>query len=102
MTAKVVIDPDAASEDEPYAYLKPLVRALLAAGNEPSSPYGGHVPNTLGFYRDKDGWRCDLRDPIDFDLIAAEFALPPSIELNRATNSITDRRTWIQISGNKP
>ena len=48
------------SGEAPYAHLEPIVEALLEAGNEPSPPCGGRVPNPLGFYQDKDGWRCDL------------------------------------------
>jgi hypothetical protein len=97
---KIKIAAEPATGEAPYAHLKPIVEALLDAGNEPSPPVGGHVPNRLGFYQDKDGWCCDLLRPIDFDLLGSRFELPPSLALNREANSISDRRTWVQISGN--
>ena len=96
---KVRIGAEPEPGQEPYGHLKPIVKALLAAGNTPSPSVGHQIPNELGFYQDKDGWRCDLRQPIDFDLIDAKFDLPPTLALNREANSISDRRTWVQISG---
>src|SRR6476659_6955875 len=80
MKTRIAAEP--ASGEAPYAHLKPIVEALLEAGNEPSPPSGGHVPNRLGFYHDKDGWRCDLLRPIDFELLYRIFELPPSLSLN--------------------
>ena len=100
MKTRIAAEP--ASGEAPYAHLKPIVEALLEAGNEPSPPSGGHVPNRLGFYQDKDGWRCDLLRPIDFELLYRKFELPPSLSLNIKANSISDGRTWIEISGNRP
>jgi hypothetical protein len=99
MKTKIVAEP--ASGEAPYAHLEPIVEALIEAGNEPSPPIGGHVPNGIGFYQDKDGWRCDLLRPIDFELLHRKFELPPSLCLNPKANSISDGRTWIEISGNR-
>jgi hypothetical protein len=99
MKTKIAAEP--APGEPPYAHLKPIVEALLAAGNEASPTIGGHVPNRVGFYQDKDGWRCDLRRPIDFDLLDANFDLPSSLAINREANTISDRRTWIEISGDR-
>jgi hypothetical protein len=99
MKTRIATDP--ASGEVPYAHLKPIVQALIDAGNEPSPPPGGQVPNRLGFYQDNHGWRCDLLGPIDFDLLDRKFELPPSLSLNPEANSISDGRTWIEISGNR-
>ena len=62
-------DPDAAL---PYANLLPLVETLLAHGN--ALVFDGDT-----FLLTHDGWCCQLRDPIDFDLVEATFVLPATI-----------------------
>lgn len=99
MKIKIAAQPP--SGEAPYAHLKPIVEALIEAGNEPLPVSGGRVPDALGFYQDQDGWRCDLLRPIDFELLRVNFQLPPSLSLNFEANSISDDRTWIQISGNR-
>jgi hypothetical protein len=100
MKTKIAAEPSAG--ELPYAHLKPIVEALLEAGNEPSPPFEGHVPNGLGFYQDKHGWCCGLLRRIDFELVERLFELPPSLSLNAESNSISDRQTWIEIRGNRP
>ncbi len=97
---KVKIASEAASHQAPYENLWPLVEKLLANGNEVAKPFGGHIPDQKGFYLDRDGWRCDLLEKIDFDLIDRAFDLPDTIKRNRLNNAICDDRSWIQIRGN--
>lgn len=80
--------------EPPYSHLEPLVTALLARGN--SFATGG------GFYQDRDGWRCDLSNPIDFDFIESHFELPKSLRLSRTHDSILCENTWIEISSGLP
>lgn len=75
----------------PYAHLQPIVEALLSGGNE--SMYDDL------FFLDKDGWRCDLKKSIDFDLIKSQFDLPGSISLSETHDSILCENTWIEIQG---
>jgi hypothetical protein len=99
MRTKIAVEP--VSGEVPYAHLQPIVEALIEAGNEPSPAVGGRVPNRIGFYQDKDGWRCDLLHPIDFELLDRKFELPSSLSLNFGADSISDGLTWIEISGNR-
>src|SRR5262249_7765012 len=76
----------------PYVNLLPLVEALLAHGN------------TLIFEGDpflltRDGWYCELRDPIDFDLIEATFVLPTTTICSRRRDGIVDILTRSFITG---
>ena len=98
---KTIVAARPPSGEAPYAHLKPIVEALIEAGNEPSPVSSGRVPDAIGFYQDQDGWRCDLLHPIDFELLRLKFELPPSLSLNYATNSISDDLTWIEISGRR-
>lgn len=74
-----------------YSHLIPIVQLLLSRGNKLSS-------KTM-FYKDKDGWRCDLVNPIDFNALLEQFDIPESIFLNRDLNAILCRNTWIEIKG---
>ena len=78
--------------DEPFRNLLPIVSALVAHGNRARPP-------GTPFYRDRDGWRCDLEAPIDFVLIERMFDLPPTIELSRPWGTVLDRETWVVIEG---
>ena len=78
--------------DEPYANLIPVVEALVANGNEVLDP-------GTPFYMDRDGWRCDLAAPIDFEFVDEHFEFPPSIELSPVHGTILDRDTWVVIEG---
>ena len=96
----IAIQSESPSGAKPYEHLKPIVQALIADGNRPSKAHGSALIDELGFYHDKDGWICVLRDPINFALIEVNFELPPSIELNEAENTIFCRKSWIEIRGN--
>jgi hypothetical protein len=75
----------------PYSHLEPIVDALLSAGNEIAGP--------AKFYLDRDGWRSDLRRPINFRLVEERFVLPPSVLLAKSQGSILCQNTWIEIRG---
>ncbi len=75
----------------PFAHLLPIVQRLISCGNESTT---GKI-----FYSTQDGWVCDLRNPIDFDVISRHFDLPESIELVVGNDSIFCRRSWIEIKG---
>ena len=77
----------------PYSHLEPIVDALLAAGNEIAGP--------AKFYLDRDGWRSDLRKPINFRLIEECFELPPSVLLAKSRDAVLCQNTWIEISGGR-
>lgn len=85
------VDPIPPDGAPPYVHLEPLVDVLLAAGNEIAGP--------SKFYLDRDGWRADLRQPIDFQLIEERFDLPPSILLAKVRDSILCQNTWVEIRG---
>lgn len=76
----------------PYANLLPLVEKLR--GVENALIFDGD-----GFLLVQDGWCCELRDPIDFDVVEATFALPDSIVCLRQQDRIVDRLTRSEISG---
>jgi hypothetical protein len=78
----------------PYVHLVPIVDALLENGNE--------IAGLSKFYMDRDGWRCDLRRPINFSLIEQRFDVPPSILLLRSQDGILCQYTWVSIHGNQP
>lgn len=84
------IDSDPPNWTEPYGHLLPVVDALVAAGNRVVRG---------GFFKDKDGWRCELADPLDFQLLRQEFAFPESIRLVPDRNLLLCRRTWTVIEG---
>jgi len=88
---KITIEPNPTDASHPYTHLKPIVEALLDAGNE--SMYEKE------FYLDKDGWRCDLKLPIDFVLVRQRFELPKSISLSSDHGSILCESTWVEIQG---
>lgn len=78
-------------EGRPYAHMLPIVELLLRHGN-------GLAENGP-FYQDRDGWRCDLCRPIDFQLVRSSFILPSSIKLVPEHDSILCRNTWTVITG---
>jgi len=77
--------------DKPYSHLQPLVDAMIEAGNEPV--------RDGGFYMDRDGWRCDLKRSIDFQLLANKFEFPKSIILSEPLDKIFCQNTWVEIKG---
>jgi len=74
-----------------YAHLEPIVDALIEDGNE--------LTINTKFYMMRDGWRCDLKEPIDFDLLKDMFDFPKSIELLEGEDAIVCRNSWIEIKG---
>ena len=96
----IAIQPESPPGARPYVHLKPIVQALISDGNGPSKVHGSAPIDEFGFYQDKDGWICVLRDPINFGLIESDFEIPPSIELSEEDNTIVCRRSWIEIRGN--
>jgi hypothetical protein len=96
----IVIEPESPSGVKPYEHLKPIVEALIADGNEPSSAHGSIPIDDLEFYKNRDGWICVLSDPINFALIAAIFELPSSIKINEKENTVFCERSWVEICGN--
>jgi hypothetical protein len=83
----------------PYAHLLPIVDALVRHGNSPVTPDNLSPTGPHGFYMDKDGWRCDLRDRLDVGLIARTFDLPPTITVDPRGKSLSCRQTWIEVAG---
>ena len=76
---------------KPYAHLEPIVDALIASGNQSM--------RAECFYLDRDGWRCDLKEPIDFELLRARFDFPKTITLSEPLDKIFCRNSWIEIKG---
>jgi hypothetical protein len=56
----IEIERESAVPSEPYANLTPIVDFLHHEGN---TAFDG------GFLMAPDGWRCRVRDPIDFDAV---------------------------------
>ena len=90
---KISISPMPQEGEAPYSHIEPIANALLNEGN---TILYGNKP----FYKDKDGWRCDLTKEINFNLVKSLFRLPNSIELSEEHNSILCTNTWIEIKGN--
>ena len=76
----------------PYGHLLPVVDVLVAGGNRVIRG---------GFHRDVDGWRCELADPLDFELLRKRFRFPESICLAPGRDLVLCRRTWAAIEGGK-
>lgn len=100
MNVKTIIDTASTDENQPYAHLIPLVQFICKNGNYFSPPVGKSIPNEFGFYQDKDGWKCDFFNPIDFNLVQNNFIFPSTISLNPGSQSIFCRNSWIGIRGN--
>lgn len=77
---------------KPYANLLPLVEKLRAGGN-------ALIFDGDGFLLVQDGWCCELRDPIDFDVVEATFVLPESIVCLRRQDRIVESLTRSEIGG---
>ena len=76
----------------PYANLLPLVEKLRIGGN-------ALIFDGDGFLLVKDSWCCELRDPIDFDVVEATFVLPEAIVCLRQQDRIVDSLTGSEIGG---
>lgn len=77
---------------KPYEHLEPIVDALIEAGNKPTQ--------SSRFYQARDGWRCDLKKPIDFKLLKERFEFPESIILSEPLDKIFCQNSWVEIKGN--
>jgi len=89
---KAVIESGGTDLVAPYKHLVPIVEVLLRDGNE--------LAGASMFYQDRDGWRCDLKKPINFDLIRNRFSIPQSILLSESHDAVLCQNTWIEIKGN--
>lgn len=87
---KIAIQPLPPDPKRPYSHLQPLVDALVN---------GGNAVVEQGFHLDKDGWRCQLRRPIDFGLLRRQFTIPASILLSDQHDTILCQNTWAEIHG---
>ena len=76
----------------PYGHLLPVVDVLVAGGNRVIRG---------GFHKNVDGWRCELVDPLDFELLRKRFRFPESICLAPGRDLVLCRRTWAAIEGGK-
>lgn len=83
-----------------YSKLVPYVKILLEHGNKLAKPVPGFAPNSDGFYQDKDGWKCDLKNNIDFSLLQSIFSSQPEIVYSSEKQSVFDNSTWSEIRGN--
>ena len=90
---KIVIAPEYGDLERPYKHLQPIVDFLATHGNEITS-------DPSGFYRTQGGWVCDFRNPIDYALVHAAFALPPTVHFGVKENAIACDRSWATIRGN--
>lgn len=96
---KIIISSLPKNDAKSYTHLEPIVELLLAAGNELSDPLPNFPLQEKGFYMDRDGWKCDLKMPIDFKLVSSNFEIPPSIIISEKNNSILCQNTWVEIRG---
>jgi len=88
----IKIEPGDLDASLPYANLLPLVEALLAHGN--MLVFEGDP-----FRLTRNGWYCELREPINFDLIEASFVLPETTVCSRQRDGIVDVLTRSFITG---
>lgn len=82
-----------------YHALIPYVKLSLKTGNTLSAPIDNFLPNSDGFYKDKDGWKCDSKHPLDFDLLLTKSPNIDRFEFDHSNNSIFDPSTWSEIRG---
>lgn len=88
----IKIEPGDLDASLPYATLLPLVETLLAHGNMLALEGDPFVLT-------RDGWCCELRDPIDFDLVAATLLLPETTACSRRRDVVADSLTRSFIRG---
>lgn len=77
-----------AEESRLFSNLEPIVTYLIEHGNE-----------TEGFKLEKDGWICEFKRPIDFELVENNFEFPNNVTISKENNSILDHNTWVEIKG---
>jgi hypothetical protein len=90
---KIVIAPESGDSQHPYRHLQPIVDFLATHGNDLTT-------DSSGFYLTQGGWVCDFRYPIDYALVDAAFALPPTVRFGEKVNAILCDRSWVEIRGN--
>jgi hypothetical protein len=78
------------TDDQQYSNLLPIVALLVRLGN---------ATEDGGFVMSPDGWRCRLRDPLDFDAVSGEFEIPASIKMSEGQDTILDTLSWCSIEG---
>lgn len=79
--------------------METVVYELLALGNQLCDTTDGSPVEGAGFYLDKDGWKCDLKNNIDFSSLRKKFEFPSSIILSEKNNSIFCTKTWVEVRG---
>jgi hypothetical protein len=86
----IMIDKFSPDPDRPFANLLPILDLLLRSGNQ-----------TLdgGFILNQDGWRCRLRDSLDFEAIRRSFQLPNTVNLSERHDSVLDKNSWCSLEG---
>jgi nitrogen fixation protein len=86
----IVIDRVSPNPDRPFANLLPILDLLLQSGNKALDG---------GFILIQDGWRCRLRDPVDFEAIRRSFQLPDTIVVSERYDSVLDENSWCSLEG---
>ncbi len=80
--------------ETPMSHLVPVLLALVEAGNEVR-----YDTEYFGFLPQPHGWYCELIAPIDFDLLAARFELPDTIQPDPENDRILDDGNQAEIYG---
>jgi hypothetical protein len=90
LKTKINAEPIAGSTSA-HSHLDAIVECLIRHGNKPkfSFVWGG----------DKDGFKCRMSNPLDFELIERMFELPSSVHLLREKDLVYCERTWASIAG---
>jgi len=94
---RIPVAADSASLDTPVAHLLPLLAGLVGRGARIR-----YRTDLFGFHPARDGWRCELLDPIDFGYVERTFRFPPTIRPDPAAGRIDDTRNHVTITGPAP
>lgn len=86
---RVQVAEDALPGKPAHFHLECVVDRLLALGNSLAYPYR--------WGSNREGYFCHLKNPIDFDLLGADFTFPKSIHLARHRGLIYCERTGCVI-----
>lgn len=84
---------DSPSLDVPVAHLLPVLAALVEAGARIR-----YRTAMFGFHPARDGWRCELLDPIDFTMLERRFDFPDTIQLDPESGRIDDTRNHVMVT----
>lgn len=87
---KVAISSMASTGEPEYSHLLPIVEALKAMGN---------AVKGSGFYMEKDGWRCEFVEPLDFENLEELFVFPSTIRVLPDFDAIHCTKSWAIIEG---